>query len=233
MKKLIETQEEFKTRVFGNIKPNKRYANYITTEVVKSDCYRMKSNQFNEYDAIFDIGANIGIFSIYANSIFPNTPIIAFEPTPQTFGYLQENIKNYCPSVKAEKYGVGEKTAMYDVFKRTDSFTGDWCIGFSHKDTNRLSDEKALLLSIEEFIERLPNVKDYFVKLDCEGGEMAFLNSEAGRRFLLNAKTAVIEVHCWKEKKSVLIQKCYDIFGNDIEIAKAMSDTFMVHYSRK
>jgi FkbM family methyltransferase len=42
---------------------------------------------------ILDIGANKGIFSIYAASLFPNSIIYAYEPNPEIFSMLRENIQ--------------------------------------------------------------------------------------------------------------------------------------------
>jgi FkbM family methyltransferase len=42
---------------------------------------------------ILDIGANKGIFSIYAASLFPNSIIYAYEPNPEIFSILRENIQ--------------------------------------------------------------------------------------------------------------------------------------------
>jgi FkbM family methyltransferase len=42
---------------------------------------------------ILDIGANKGIFSIYAAGLFPNSTIHAYEPNPHIFPILKENIR--------------------------------------------------------------------------------------------------------------------------------------------
>jgi FkbM family methyltransferase len=48
-------------------------------EVVTSDCYRLKSLSFIP-DVIFDLGANVGVFTRYARELFPNALIVAVEP---------------------------------------------------------------------------------------------------------------------------------------------------------
>lgn len=48
-------------------------------EVVLADCYRLAQLDFFP-DIIFDLGANVGVFSRYARSLFPKARIIAVEP---------------------------------------------------------------------------------------------------------------------------------------------------------
>lgn len=48
---------------------------------------------------IFDIGANIGLVSIFYATKYPEAQIYAFEPAPSTFEYLQRNTKQF-PNVE-------------------------------------------------------------------------------------------------------------------------------------
>lgn len=59
-------------------------------------------------DFFFDIGSNIGLFSLHASPIIGNTGrIYAFEPTPVTFERLQNNIVlNNFQNIKAENLGL-------------------------------------------------------------------------------------------------------------------------------
>ncbi len=51
---------------------------------------------------ILDIGAHIGIFSIYASILNPQSQIFAIEPEPENFKLLKHNLKlNGCKNVKA------------------------------------------------------------------------------------------------------------------------------------
>ncbi len=60
-----------------------------------------------EGDLVFDIGANIGIFSL---AIFDrckgNVQVYSFEPIPEIFNMLQHNIKPYSPN-KLKIYPIG------------------------------------------------------------------------------------------------------------------------------
>jgi FkbM family methyltransferase len=51
----------------------------------------MLFNLVNEADIIFDIGANIGWYSIHLSKKNPNSKIYSFEPIPETFAQLKRN----------------------------------------------------------------------------------------------------------------------------------------------
>ena len=75
------------------LKTGKNFLNYV---------YMFKGIFINkEYDinvdlnnkVIFDIGANMGLFSLWINDNFKNTEIHCFEPVPELFNILEHNIK--------------------------------------------------------------------------------------------------------------------------------------------
>lgn len=61
-------------------------------EVVTEDVYRLKQLDFTP-DLIFDLGANIGVFTIYAKSLFPGARIVAVEPDPQNVEHFKRFVK--------------------------------------------------------------------------------------------------------------------------------------------
>lgn len=64
-------------------------------EIMIENAYE-KYNKIKANDVVFDLGANIGIFSIKAASIVgENGKIIAIEPEPKNVKILKENTKNF------------------------------------------------------------------------------------------------------------------------------------------
>ncbi len=47
----------------------------------------------NDHDIFYDIGANIGIYSIYSGIIHPNLRVFSFEPFRRNFIRLLQNIE--------------------------------------------------------------------------------------------------------------------------------------------
>ncbi len=64
-------------------------------------------------DVFYDVGANIGVFTVLA-SVVRDADCVAFEPVPETFSYLQENIRiNGSPSrIELLNQGVGKEKGM-------------------------------------------------------------------------------------------------------------------------
>ena len=60
----------------------------IYHEVVERDVYKLQSLVFPP-EVIFDIGANLGIYTLYAHRRFPRATVVAVEPHPANFAFLQ------------------------------------------------------------------------------------------------------------------------------------------------
>ena len=55
---------------------------------------------------ILDIGANVGVYSLVASLVWPEASIIAYEPEPQNFKLLQQNV-GHLPNVACHNTAVG------------------------------------------------------------------------------------------------------------------------------
>lgn len=63
-------------------------ASTIAVIFIKKDYGKIKNNS-----TIIDIGANIGVFSVYATALSKNTKVYAYEPMPKSFKLLLDNIQ--------------------------------------------------------------------------------------------------------------------------------------------
>ena len=66
---------------------------------------------------VFDVGANVGIYSAEIKSACPNAVIYAFEPHPATFAKLSELFKHtgYARD-KAVNVGMGREAGIFQLF---------------------------------------------------------------------------------------------------------------------
>jgi tRNA1(Val) A37 N6-methylase TrmN6 len=60
-------------------------------DMYEKDDSEMLFKLINDGDTIFDIGANIGWYSIHISKNNPNSTIYSFEPIPETFNQLKAN----------------------------------------------------------------------------------------------------------------------------------------------
>src|SRR5438128_1373595 len=61
-------------------------------EIFASDDYRLKAYNLTS-PRILDIGAHIGAFTLAACHAFQDARCVAYEPAPDTFAYLDRNVK--------------------------------------------------------------------------------------------------------------------------------------------
>lgn len=69
--------------------------------------------------AILDIGANIGVTSVWLTKKFPAAKIYAFEPLPENFNILLKNTSPY-PNITALNYGLGDKDGEFEFYENED-----------------------------------------------------------------------------------------------------------------
>lgn len=86
---------------------NKKEA-YILYEQIQE--YFKNGIKLQEGNTVIDIGANIGLFTLWVyQACNRNVNIYAFEPIPEVFSILQQNIQRYdSKRLKALPYGVGQ-----------------------------------------------------------------------------------------------------------------------------
>ena len=79
-------------------------------------------------DNIFDIGANIGLFSLSLLSKYQNLNIIAIEPILRTFEVLKRNLHSYKQSnnkLTCLRFGVGASSIESGLFYHFRNMPGE------------------------------------------------------------------------------------------------------------
>jgi FkbM family methyltransferase len=69
----------------------------------------------HEGDTVFDVGANIGLFSIYVHQIYNHANIYSFEPIPNIFRSLSRNIAQLeTKKIKLFPFGLSNESKTVD-----------------------------------------------------------------------------------------------------------------------
>lgn len=63
--------------------------------------------QVSDGDCVFDVGANIGLYSMFLTQLSNNLRIFAFEPIPDIFSVLQANARDYLAASNIKLFDVG------------------------------------------------------------------------------------------------------------------------------
>lgn len=94
-------------------------------ESIWNEIFRVKQYVFScktDTPFIIDCGAHIGLSVLYFKRRYPRAHIIAFEPNPQTFQVLEQNIKqNHLQNVQLVNAAVGDSEGEIPFFVRQDS----------------------------------------------------------------------------------------------------------------
>ncbi len=84
---------------------NRNETEYIYQEIFELQAYVKHGIGIEDGGTILDVGANIGLFSVFANCVAKEPRIYAFEPNPVVYAALEKNVKAY--GKRTEAVGVG------------------------------------------------------------------------------------------------------------------------------
>ena len=72
-------------------------------------------------DCVFDVGANIGMFSLFILHTFPEVRVYAFEPAPPLFELLRANTESFGARVRLFPFGLSDRpgTASLTYYPNT------------------------------------------------------------------------------------------------------------------
>ena len=95
----------------------------IYREVFEKEVYLKHGVTLSDGDCVFDVGAHIGLFTLFVNEKCRNARVYAFEPIPPTFKVLRANVSIPGLSVKLFNLGLADRPGM-DRFNYYPRMTG-------------------------------------------------------------------------------------------------------------
>ena len=106
---------------------NRYETDYVYQEIFADQSYLRHDIQLADGDTVVDIGANIGLFTLFVLSRCKNPTIFAYEPSPRVFDLLRANCAAYGdPSrIRAFNCGVAEKkgSARFTFYEHSSVFS--------------------------------------------------------------------------------------------------------------
>ena len=160
---------------------------HMYKDIFFRDIYRFESKCTRPL--IIDVGANIGLSLVYFKNIFPESRILAFEPDPEIFEYLQKNIMSL-DNIELINKGVYDEAMEID-------FVSDHADGGSifQNSKDKIKIETCLL---SDFLTE----KVDFLKIDIEGAETKVLRECKDK--LINVDNLFIEYHSFELSNQTL-----------------------------
>ena len=98
---------------------------YIYDEVFGSQIYHHRNLRIPKNPTIMDVGANIGIYTVWAQRRYQPRAIYSYEASPKTFTYLQDNVSRLIDqkAIKASAFNramagiAGQKLVLHQSTK--------------------------------------------------------------------------------------------------------------------
>jgi len=183
----------------------------VFNQIIKNKEYRDIVDFFLKHKlnlaTVIDAGANIGLTSLFFKAYFPDTKIIALEPSEDTFKILCNNVlNNNLKDITTLKKGLwGHSTYLSPDTSFRDGL--DWA--FRLTETSDKNDSSIEVISIPDIMEQYNLTSIDFLKIDIEGGEVSVFNNTLNLDWLNNVNVLAIEIHdefdCRKDIENILI----------------------------
>lgn len=93
---------------------NAHEIDFMYREIFVEEVYFKHGITISDGAIVFDIGANIGMFSLFVKSVAPEARILAFEPAPYIFQILSENLSGFRDSISLFQVGVSDYEGTAD-----------------------------------------------------------------------------------------------------------------------
>jgi FkbM family methyltransferase len=129
-------------------------------------------NFLNEGDCFIDIGANIGLMSIFASKLVGKTgKVISFEAHPETFKWLQFNIDlNKATNIQANGFALGKRNGSALIYDNWDINRGGASLVVKSAESESYPVEIKVL---DDLLDE--NTIPKLIKIDVEGFELPVL----------------------------------------------------------
>ena len=158
------------------------YKNIIND--MNNDCYNLSKIDFKENDIVIDIGANIGVISVYLAKKYPFLKIYAFEPFKTSYELLSENIKaNNIPEGTIKPFNTAVTKDGRNIVMKTEDLLTSVCYSVDFgKDKSACNGKDSVKsVTLDNIIEtalaenKQSNIK--LLKMDCELSEYEILKN--------------------------------------------------------
>jgi len=205
---------------FSCYAPSQDEAEWIYNEIIAKQEYFQNGLSVEEARCVIDIGANIGIFTMAVKLKAPEATVYAFEPIPETFQVLEQNVRLLgCSDVHLYNVAVGSQDQVEQTFtfytnmpgnstavpalkeeKRPalEQIFGKEALDFASQSETRTVQVRTLSSVIRE--REITSVD--FLKIDVEGSEISVLDGIEDMHWPIFKQIAV-ETHSAKLQEQV------------------------------
>lgn len=157
-------------------------------ELFVTDVYRDVASNVQKCDTIVDLGANIGLASLYFADRYPSARIVAVEPFPENYEMLRSNLGGLIRKGRAGTIRAAISNSSSEV-KFALPEDGSFCEAQQSSD----GEVSAPPINMDELIRQQNLEKIDLLKVDIEGGEVELFKGPC--RWLERVRAIAIEFH--------------------------------------
>lgn len=188
---------------------NKAELNILLDEIFDKKIYDIELA--TSTPTIFDVGAHIGLATIFFKQRYPLARITAFEPNPNTFPLLEENTYfNNIHNVTLHNVALGKQSSKRTLYIDSSNGGGFSTASFLKDAWDGTQESLGIEVVTEPLSKYIISTID-LMKIDVEGSEQEIIEEleESGK--IKNIKNIIIEFHPTKkqdiEKVRSILQK--------------------------
>ena len=152
--------------------------------------------ELKNQNVVLDIGANIGLYSLWASKNNGRCSIYSFEPNPDTYSRLERNIKlNDFNNIFPYQLAVASQTGLSHFRKCQNT----WVSGITSSEAKDTIEVKTI--SLDEFVNDNSIDLVDLIKIDVEGSEFSVLKGSINtlkitRRVILEYHSKELQRNC-------------------------------------
>lgn len=135
-------------------------------EIFNDEIYNYSFDNKNDNINIIDCGANIGLATIYFKMKYPNSKIISYEPDPNIFNALKQNIESFSfDNVTLKNEAISNKEGEINFFLEG----GHSGMIVKEEEGSEENVIKVKTIRLKDILSKIDKIS--FLKIDIEGHE--------------------------------------------------------------
>lgn len=176
------------------------YAHFAYHGVFTDDITEFLRRNVNPNWHCFDVGANIGLTSIFLTTLTTGVTVTAFEPSPTVFPFLLQNIdqNGLSRAIATEQVALSSKAGIAQFAELPEQLAGSYIMDLPQVHPMAVGETPKLVqtVSMDSFVASRGIDRLDLLKIDTEGHELRVLEGahETLRRF---GPITIIEFNLW------------------------------------